>query len=230
MIIRWLGDLVSPPACAACDVRLPDGRRAFCRVCSGSIERFSGKGECVAFGLFGGALAVAIRKLKYRNRPDLGRPLGSLLRRACRDAGRRAEIVIPVPLHERRLVARGYNQAALLAGHLAIEMAAPMLPHALVRCVDTPSQAELGRAERMNNLAGAFVVARPGAVEGLAIALVDDVTTTGSTLDACARALFSAGARSVESFVVAVTPEWASDRPLAAPGEKRRGTISPVAR
>ena len=233
MIIRLLGDLLSPPTCAACDTRLFDGRHVFCRACSSSVERFSGGRACVAFGLFGGALAVAIRKLKYQNRPDLGRPLGSLLRRACRDSGRCADVVIPVPLHERRLVARGYNQAALLASHLAIEMAVPMMPHVLVRRLDTPSQAGLGRAERRTNLANAFAVAVRGRAKGRAIALVDDVTTTGATLNACSAVLLSAGARSVESFVVAVTPEWATDGPsrqLDDTTEKRRGTISPVAR
>jgi ComF family protein len=231
MLLRWLGDLVSPPACAACDECLADGRRAFCRACAGSVERFAGDGPCVAFGLFGGALAVAIRKLKYENRPDLGRPLGGLLMRACRDAGRRADVVLPVPLHQRRLVARGYNQAALLAAHLAIEMDVRLDPHVLVRSAETRPQAELGRAERRTNVAGAFAVARPERIRGRAVALVDDVATTGATLEACSHTLSQAGARSVDCFVVAVTPDWSTDRPAPPDArEKRRGTVSSAAR
>jgi ComF family protein len=231
MLLRWIGDLLSPPSCAACDGRVDDGWRAFCHACADSVERCADDGPCIAFGLFGGALAVAIRRLKYQHRPDLGRPLGSLLRRACRDAGRTADVVLPVPLHARRLVARGYNQAALLGAHLAIELGARVDPNVLIRCADTPPQADLGRSERMANLAGAFSVVRPGRVQGRTIALVDDVTTTGATLDACRRALLSAGARRVECFVVAVTPDWSTDRPVP-PGarEKTGGMISSVAR
>jgi ComF family protein len=231
MMLRWLGDLLSPPACAACDGWLADGGRAFCRACAESVERWADDGSHVAFGLFGGALAVAIRKLKYQHRPDLGRPLGNLLRRACREAGRSAQVTVPVPLHERRLVVRGYNQAALLAAHLATEMGVRMEPHALLRCVDTPPQAELGRAERMANLANAFAVARPDRIRGRSVALVDDVTTTGATLRACVHALLSAGARSVECYVVAVTPDWSNDRPaLMGAREKNEGSILSVAR
>jgi ComF family protein len=231
MLLRWVGDLLSPPACAACDERVSDGRRAFCQACAGTVERFASDGTCVAFGLFGGALAVAIRRLKYQHRPDLGRPLGSLLRRACREAGGRAEVVVPVPLHERRLVARGYNQAALLGAHLAIEMGVRVDPYVLLRCVDTPPQAELGRAARSTNLTEAFAVVRSDRIRGRTVALVDDVTTTGATLHACRRALLSAGARTVECFVVAVTPGWSTDRPVPADArEKTRGTILSVAR
>jgi ComF family protein len=192
-------------------------------VCADSVERCADDRACVAFGLFGGALAVAIRKLKYQHRPDLGRPLGNLLRRACREAGRSAQVVVPVPLHERRLVLRGYNQAALLAAHLATEMGVRMEPHALVRRVDTPPQADLGRAERMTNLANAFAAARSDRIRGRAVALVDDVTTTGATLHACGRALLSAGARSVEWYVVAVTPGWSNDRPVPTDAREKTG-------
>lgn len=203
-MLRWLGDLVSPPACAACDERLAYARRVFCPACSNCVERLSSNdARVIAFGLYGGALASAIRRLKYHQRPDLARPLGSLLRHACRDAHERADVVIPVPLHKSRLAARGYNQAALLGRYLAIEMGARMHTMVLVRPVDTVSQAELGREERKANVADAFAVQRPDIVRGRTIALVDDVTTTGATLDACSRALLAARARQVRWFVLA---------------------------
>jgi ComF family protein len=206
MVLRWLGDLFSPPACAACGEAVRTGRQAFCRACARSIERYAGDDACVAFGLFGGALAVAIRRLKYQQRPDLARPLGSLLRRACRDARSRAEVVVPVPLHESRLVERGYNQAALLGAHLAREMGARFDVHALIRHADTPPQAALSRVQRLANVADAFSVVRPERIRTRVVALVDDVTTTGATLDACRHALLGAGAKSVRCFVVAATP------------------------
>ena len=120
-----------------------------------------------------------------------------------------------MPLHERRLVLRGYNQAALLARHLATEMGVSMATGALVRRVDAPPQAELGRAARRANLVDAFAVVRPERVRGRAIALVDDVMTTGSTLHACAVALLSAGARRVDRFVLASALDASVERMLA---------------
>src|SRR6185369_5247276 len=97
----------------------------------------------VAFALYGGAVAAALRRLKYGGRADLAVPLGHLARRAVREAGLSGDLVIPVPLHPRRLADRGYNQAALLAASVAREIGAPLVARALVRVRNTPQQARL---------------------------------------------------------------------------------------
>jgi len=215
-----LADLLSPPRCAACDVGV-SRRRVFCAPCAATVETCSTPGGAnesdvidLAFGYYGGALAQAIRRLKYEDRPDLARPLGELLRGACRAARIRADVVVPVPLHPRRLVLRGYNQCSLLAARVAPELDARLVTSALARAVDTQPQAALDRADRRTNVAAVFVVPVPGAVQGGVVALVDDVSTTGSTLDACCRALLSAGARRVVKLVVARTPPSALGIPL----------------
>jgi ComF family protein len=145
--------------------------------------------------------------MKYGARPDLARPFGDLL---CRAADLQAElfassrtVVVPVPLHAMRLADRGFNQSALLARRLARHVRAPLQALAVARVRDTPRQVGLDRVERLANVAGAFVVAKPAAVKGRDVILVDDVCTTGATLRAVSRALRDAGAASVAGAVVA---------------------------
>ena len=136
--------------------------------------------------------------LQVRGAPRfLGVPLGHLLRRLLREEGLSAEVVVPVPLHPKRLAERGYNQAALLARAAARELGAPLEARALVRVRDTSQQARLGRTERLTNVERAFVARNPEAVRGRDVLLVDDVETTGATLAACRAALLEAGARHV---------------------------------
>jgi ComF family protein len=199
-VAAGLGDLLSPPACAACDARL--GRRAvFCVACARAVVPIE-PAAVVAYASFGGPVAEALRRLKYEGRPDLAPPLGSLLLRAAAGADLCADVVIPVPLHPRRLAERGYNQAALLATEAADALEAPLDTRSLERTRDTPQQARLDRRARLANVAGAFR-ARGDRLRGRRVVLVDDVATTGATLDACTAALAGVGAASVTALVVA---------------------------
>jgi ComF family protein len=230
VLIDLIGDLLSPPRCAACD-GVVSRLRAFCAACAATIERCEKGGDesqrvrtagdrdagaprALAFGFYGGALAQAIRRLKYEDRPYLARPLGALLRGACRDARLRVDAVLPVPLHPRRLVARGYNQAALLAAHVAAQTGAALLTSTLVRVVNTSPQVEEPRDARAQNVDQAFAVAGATWVEGRTLALVDDVLTTGATLAAARGPLLAAGARDVVAVVLARTPSSALGNPL----------------
>lgn len=229
MLIRLLGDLLSPPQCAACGLAV-SRHHVFCASCATTVEPCGARdnathlaagardGELapvdMAFGYYGGALAIAIRRLKYEDRPYLARPLGELLRSACRAAKISAEAVLPVPLHPRRLAERGYNQSALLAAHVARELGAPLVTSALARRVDTAPQVELSGDDRHANVAAAFAVTSAASVERRALVLVDDVSTTGATLSACRQALLAAGARRVLGVAVARTSPSAPEIPL----------------
>jgi ComF family protein len=163
------------------------------------------RGAVAAFE-YGGALATAIARSKYHDRPEIASGLGLLLAATARpcvgpDA---ADQVVPVPLHPRRLAQRGYNQAALLAAPVARALTVRMATRAVARVRDTPRQATLDRAARLLNMQGSFVANR-SLVQGSRILLVDDVRTTGATLQSCAEALQEAGARAVLALVVADT-------------------------
>ncbi|MBI5537624.1 MAG: ComF family protein [Deltaproteobacteria bacterium] len=208
---RVLGDLVAPRRCAACDELLA-GRALLCATCATTVERYEGAGEPAAFGLYGGAIAQALRRLKYGNRPDLGPILGMLLRDHVlgRLSGPAVEVVVPVPVPKGRLVERGYNQASLLAAPLVGPLGARFAPLALWRA-EGVKQAALGRDERMVNLRGALKVRRPLEVQQRHVLLVDDVSTTGATIEACTSVLIGAGARSVRAIVVARTESGPRD-------------------
>ncbi len=211
---------VAPPRCAACDGRVPL-LAAFCAPCASTVEPASGGWPSAgAAFVYGGAIAGAIVRMKYEKRPDLARPLGHLLWRAiepyaaslaafggagheARERAREKVIVIPVPLHPSRLADRGFNQASLVASHVAKGLGARFWPLALGRARDTLRQTELGRAARAANVAGAFFVRNPALVRGQRVVLVDDVRTTGATLTACATVLLSAGAMRVAHAVIA---------------------------
>jgi ComF family protein len=203
-LVRWFADLLSPLRCAACNEPVA-GRRAFCPPCAASVERADAAPDVVAFGQYGGALARAIQRFKYEDRPDLAVPLGSLLYDVCQRTKIRATLVVPVPLHSRRLAARGYNQSALLGHHVARALGVPLVTRALQRIVDTVAQVELPRDARATNVESAFRASPARLRDGPAIALVDDVSTTGATLRACRHALIVAGATRVTSVVVART-------------------------
>jgi ComF family protein len=157
----------------------------------------------LAARVFGGAIAVALRRFKYESRPDLAGSLGHLLREAVAEAGVCADVVVPVPLHPKRLADRGYNQAALLARAAAARLSIPLAARALVRMRHTTKQAHLGREARLGNVAQAFQVRDCAAIRGRRVLLIDDVVTTGSTLSACTEALLAGGAVSVQALVLA---------------------------
>ncbi len=207
----WLGlaqevslNVLAPRRCAGCDEPLPR-RTAFCLDCARTIEPTR---SSIAPYFYGGALAEAMMRFKYKGRADLAEPLGELLRAALLTThipGSRIDVVVPVPLHPARLRERGYNQTALLAAYAA-RACGSRVAHALVRVRNTEKQALGTRASRLHNVEGAFVA--HGALSRLRVLLVDDVCTTGATLKSCSEALLVAGAHDVQC--VAVAQSWGS--------------------
>lgn len=202
-VAELLGAILSAERCAACDASVPF-RTVFCGPCAASVEPASQGGDVVAPFLYGGAVARAITRFKYEGRADLARPLSDLLARCVGQVGAGPDdVTVPVPLHPNRLTERGFNQAALLARAFARRSGARVAPRALERLRDTAQQASLDRVARASNVMDAFRVRTPSVVAGRHVVLVDDVCTTGATLDACARALGDAGAARVTRAVLA---------------------------
>jgi len=223
-----LSTLFEPP-CAVCSLVLSkplDG--AVCESCWAQVrllpplppapsQDLALDGLC-AIGEYEGRLRDIIHALKYDKRRSISRRLGSLMRTAGASVLRDADVVVPVPLHRSRERARGFNQAHELARVLG-----PPVRQLLRRVIATVPQVELPAAERRRNVRDAFRLAFPASVKlptlswivpsneplptrvkvPAVIVLVDDVSTTGATLDACARLLKSAGAREVRAVTAA---------------------------
>ncbi len=191
---------VSPPLCARCgrqwDGRSGDGR---CPACRGTRSGLDG---LRAAYYFEGPIRRGIHGLKYRGQRSLAEPLTGLLLPAFDALPWAPDVVVPVPLYPSRQRQRGYNQSKLLAGTLARERRLEMVEGAVLRRRDTPPQIGLDAAARRANVAGAFA-GKPGALAGWRVLLLDDVCTTGSTLEACADAAREAGAVVVWGLVLA---------------------------
>ena len=191
-------DFLGRPACAVCAVPLAlafdsDSR---CGACLADPPPYDRVRAAVAYGAIARALAL---KLKYGRRPGIAVTMARHIRRAAGGALAGA-LVVPVPLHRRRLWARGYNQAALIARALIREQAAEggeLAVDLLRRRRNTPMLRGLGRSARARAVQGAFAVRAADRVRGREVVLIDDVFTTGATARACAQALKRAGATRV---------------------------------
>jgi ComF family protein len=148
-----------------------------------------------------------VLKLKHGDRTDAAVHLAKWLIRAGGDVLNGADVLVPVPMHRRRLWLRTYNQAGLLANAVAALSGKSCCPDALERRKSTKSQGGLDRAARRLNVAGAFAIKRKENVAGKNVVLIDDVLTTGATADACARTLLRAGASAVDVLVLARVPQ-----------------------
>jgi ComF family protein len=173
-----------------------------CHLCRSGVYAFD---VARSFGAYTPRRARAILLLKYGNVAPLGawfaRQLAGLVHRQIQDLA--ADAVVPVPLDRSRLRERGYNQAELIARPLARLLGIPFRSYLLVRTRPRPNQLRLTRRERWETVRGAYATCNTAAVDNLRVLLVDDVFTTGATLDACSRALKGAGAAQVVGLTVA---------------------------
>ena len=152
---------------------------------------------------FQGVVRRAVHQLKYGHFKALAAPLGQLLAEYVRLEVVAADVLVPVPLHSRRLRERGYNQSALLAAEVGKLNGTPVVEGSLVRLRHTKAQVKTaGAEERQRNLSGAFCC-RDERLSGKRVLLVDDVCTTGATMNSCAIALREAGASSVWGLALA---------------------------
>jgi competence protein ComFC len=157
-----------------------------------------------------GTGTAIVHALKYGGWVRVGPAMAERMSRLSwpTDVARERAAIVPVPLSIARRRDRGFNQSEILAEHLAKNWRIPVLSDALLRQSATRSQTELTPGERLSNVAGAFMVAQTGRqdVRGKHLVLLDDVITTGSTLGACARALFDAGARTISYMTFGRAP------------------------
>jgi ComF family protein len=219
-------DLLYPPRCVSC--QNPDAwlcrhclnnilfiKAPFCERCGTSLATpLSSCGQCHknplkyidgirAASLFkNNPIRPAIHYLKYNTRKAVAAILGQILAEAYQRYDLSADVIVPVPLHPARLRERGYNQSELLARNVGRILSLPINTTTLQRVRQTKSQMELGAEERYRNVVGAFIC-RDNALAGQRVLLIDDVSTTGSTLDACADALKQGGVSSVWGLTLA---------------------------
>ena len=232
MVYNWLKN---KQRCLLCD-ESADGTLAICTNCEAELPWLGGHCQVCALplpshGLVCGAclkkpprftkveipwryafpIDSLINRFKHQAKWPLGRLLGELLSHhllhAFDDGLVRPDLLLPVPLADKRQRQRGFNQAGLLAQWLSASLQLPQQAHWLQRTLDTPAQQQLDAATRKRNLRKAFALAADSQVAGLHVALVDDVLTTGATAESLARLLKKAGAVRVDVYCLARTPK-----------------------
>lgn len=222
----WFIDLLFPPRCggcqalgslwcAACRAALQPIVPPWCekcgepfvtdRLCSNCRTHPLAIEKIRSVALFDGVLRQAIHRFKYERLAAMADPFGDMLADYWRAEQLAADWLIPVPLHPSRERDRGYNQSELLARQLARRVNVPVSSHGLRRIRATAVQMTLNAAQRRENVAGAFECGEQR-VRGKRVVIVDDVGTTGATLEACAQAVLQAGAASVMGLTLARTP------------------------
>jgi ComF family protein len=203
-------DLIGHPLCTTCGRPFPDtgGDDHSCGTCLERPPQFLQARSWACYPrqeLAEHPLRQAVQKFKYGRRVSLGKPLGRLLARGCRQFVNAwdADLILAVPLHSKRLRWRGFNQSVLLARQLSRAYGIAMDPMLLRRVKETPPQTQLNEEERRRNVRGVFALAHGRSVAGKRILLVDDVYTSGATVNECSRALKRNGAKWVYVLTLA---------------------------
>lgn len=211
-------DLLYPPVCLHCGARISSSS-ILCISCRSSLEVVDGADlstlldrlgnheidriSAVWYFDRGNPLQDVQHALKYGNRPACGVWLGRHLRRALeRETPPHSAVVVPIPLHRRRLLTRGFNQSAIIGRAVADTLAIRLEEGALSRPRSTRTQVSLSRADRRKNLSTAFATPHTELIKGRCILLVDDVMTTGATLAEAAAVLKTAGADTIWAAAV----------------------------
>jgi ComF family protein len=191
------------PLCIVCGVPFAGaGTDHVCGSCSTSHPPFGAARAALAYE---GASRDLIHAFKYRNKTHLRRPLALLTIEHLSEfiQSRRPDLIIPVPLHRKKLSGRGFNQAVLLGEILSQRLKMPMDRRNLRRIRWTEPQVNLAAGDRRTNVKGAFAIRDSGLVTGRRVLLLDDVITTGSTVEECGRVLKASGAADVTVITVA---------------------------
>lgn len=199
-------DLLFPPRCAFCRKLLNRGESGICSTCIDALPRTSGGGKqtgdffsaCVAPLYYEGDVRESIHRFKFKEATGYAKIYGKLMAECIKEnLSGEYDLITWVPLSEKRLKKRGYDQAMLLAMAAALELD-DVAAETLIKHTDVPAQSGVGSEEkRRANISGAYAVSDTELVEGKRILIIDDIVTTGSTVSECARMLREAGARDV---------------------------------
>lgn len=225
-VYNWLLNLLFPLACPVCGNDSDSHRQSpVCLSCWNAIERYSGPAclicglpvvsdvamhcesclktppafsKVIYYGIYDGTLRKTIHLLKFKGVKRLARPIAELLSKLSLPE---ADRIVPVPLHSSRLREREFNQTALISRHLSRLNGIPLLLDVLKKERETLPQTDVTGKERLKNVKNVFTATQ--AVRGLRIIIVDDVITTGATVNECAKVLAKAGAESVTALALA---------------------------
>jgi len=199
--------LVSSPLCPVCGIPfIGTGSDHRCSACLSNPPHFD---TARAHFLYEGPIRDLIHSFKYNRKTHLRNPLALMTLEGMSVflVNQNPHLIIPVPLHRSRLRQRGFNQAVLLGRAISHQLSLPMSPNTLARTRPTEPQIDLSAAQRQVNVKGAFTVSKPDQVAGKRILLLDDVMTTGSTMNECAKELKKAGADVVIAATIARTDQ-----------------------
>ena len=223
--LRGISQLTYPSLCIACGRSMQAGQSCFCASCRHLVptsdmysrqeneftQRLWGRLPLLsgaAFFYFSRHSPVqrAMHQLKYRNNPEVGRKMGMEFGRKLRETEqyKTVEAIVPVPLHPDKERARGYNQSTMFAQGIAEALSVPVLDQVLQRRQFTGTQTRKRRLERHTNVSQVFAIAKPSSIRGKHILLVDDVLTTGATLEECGTALLSVPSTRLSSVTIAI--------------------------
>ena len=227
-IFTYLRDfirLLYPNNCKACHTPLAKGEEVICSYCTYDLPRTNyHKGEDnPMFELFWGKIQIEhatafiffekgnktqtlIHKLKYKNLPEIGRHLGNLFGNELKHSANfnKVDVVIPVPLHPKKELKRGYNQCKMLAEAIALKLNKPMETNILFKKTETSSQTKKGKRERWENVQGTYFTTNADVLKHKHVLLIDDVVTTGATTEACAMELLKIEGVKVSIAVLAM--------------------------
>ncbi len=215
-IVKAFGDFIYPPYCLSCKTQLKHGTELVCNDCFNKMPRIHIDDNIVAelkeklqedlylsrvlsLWKFDELAQKLIHYLKYKNHWKIGRILAVQMVQLLGDNEiiKATEIIIPVPLHKARKRERGYNQSDIIAQNISVLTNKPVMKNILKRVINTKSQTKLSAMERKKNVEKAFVVTKQEEIRDKNVLLIDDVITTGSTINACAYQLKLSGAREV---------------------------------
>ena len=223
-LVKDLTGLLFPNLCCGCGQPLFKGETQICSSClfqlpytdhhehaaNKAAKQLWGRLPCLAvmsmcYFKKGSRVQNLIHHLKYKGRQELGVKLGGLLAEKIKlnPDYAQADLIIPVPLHPARARTRGYNQSLCIANGISAILNIPVQPKLLLRSVNTSSQTRKGRFTRFENMQTVFYLSNPSAIQGKHILLVDDVMTTGATLEACGIELFKCGIHRLSIVTIA---------------------------
>jgi len=218
-------DLIFPHFCCTCGKRITKADEMICFGCRAELpkvkfanltdneltDRFLGKyqlrfGSSYLYFFKSGITQTLMHKFKYQNKPQLGVMFGRYLGNEIATAGysRGIDMIIPVPIHRKKLRKRGYNQSEKFGLGLSEVINIPLETKLLIRSIHSESQTHKSKEERRKNVADVFHLVDPTQVEGKSILLVDDVITTGATLEACGMLLLNAGCKELSIATMAI--------------------------